>query len=311
MRRFHLRVLALALPAFALSLFLLGCGATKEKDEESDDDTPPVKAAAGSKATGKERVPIKATEFVPLTGAIKLEGNRPDTTALTNALREGMKQDRDYCLSGGDEETTEQEYRIGDNNQVGNVFVWIEPEQGFYFEISEAQLKEVPKQKVMRQPHCAFVPHCEVLFTRYVADNKGTLKPTGQKLQVENDAKVSHNTKTKGGARNRDQNETMGSGSKVDFDVLPENVPFEVSCNIHPWMKAYVRAFNHPYATLSVVGKDSKDQAYGTYKIDKVPLGAKVRLFAWHEKAGFLGDPKGQPIEITKNMVQDFTLKAK
>src|SRR5206468_2195440 len=97
--------------------------------------------------------------FVPLTGAIKIEGNRPDTTALTNALREGMKQDRDYCLSGGDVETTEQEYRIGDNNQVGNVFVWIEPEQGSYFEISEAQLKEVPKQKLIRQPHCAFVPH--------------------------------------------------------------------------------------------------------------------------------------------------------
>src|SRR4051812_15420097 len=99
MRLSHLRVLSLALPLFALSLFLLGCGTAKEKDEEADDDTPAVSTGTATKAAGKERQPIKGTEFVPLTGTIKLEGTRPDVAALTSALREGMKQDRDYCLS--------------------------------------------------------------------------------------------------------------------------------------------------------------------------------------------------------------------
>jgi hypothetical protein len=70
-----------------------------------------------------------------------------------------------------------------------------------------------------------------------------------------------------------------------------------IRCNIHPWMSAYARAFDHPYATLTVVGKDPKGPQYGTYEIKNVPAG-KVRVIAWHEKAGYLNGANGEEIEL-------------
>lgn len=52
---------------------------------------------------------------------------------------------------------------------------------------------------------------------------------------------------------------------------------FKVKCDLHPWMSAWIRVFNHPY--FSVTRRD------GTFAIRNLPPG-KYTIKAWHEWLG-------------------------
>jgi len=54
-------------------------------------------------------------------------------------------------------------------------------------------------------------------------------------------------------------------------------VLFPVKCNQHPWEKAYIAVFDHPFFAVS-----SSD---GSFKIDRLPPGDYDLIF-WHEKFG-------------------------
>jgi hypothetical protein len=57
-----------------------------------------------------------------------------------------------------------------------------------------------------------------------------------------------------------------------------EAAPFQVKCDVHPWMTAHVSIFEHPY--FAVTKEDGK------YKIDgDLPAGT-YEIEAWHEKLG-------------------------
>ena len=53
--------------------------------------------------------------------------------------------------------------------------------------------------------------------------------------------------------------------------------PFQVKCDVHPWMSTYVAVMTHPYFAVS--GRD------GTFRIDNVPDGT-YGVEAWHKKLG-------------------------
>jgi hypothetical protein len=164
------------------------------------------------------------------------------------------------------------------------------------------------------------VPHCVILFPKY-RDPKDPkkFKETGQKFVVKNDAKISHNTKLEAGPKNPEFNQTLEKGSHKDVPTLePYNDEIKVRCGIHPWMSASVRAFDHPYAALTFAADDPKSgkidlksPKLGTYEIKNVPAG-KVRVIAWHEKAGYLTGPKGEEIELKAGEnTKDFKISAK
>jgi hypothetical protein len=258
-----------------------------------------------------------------LQGKIILKGAAPDVARLTKQLREAIESKKDckeYCLDCAEFEKSQQFYRLGgpDNKQVGNVFVWIAPEPpGRSFLIDDKQLEEAKKQEVaIRQPHCAFIPHCLVLFSRYHdPDNPKALKPTGQVFKIYNDAKISHNTNWTGVARNKGENVMFPAGKERIVDnLVPESTPLSIRCNIHPWMSAWMWIFDHPYATVSLAEPKVKkeDRTFGTYEIPNVPAG-KVRLFAWHERIGYLhkGAKKGEPFELKDGAptVRDFEME--
>jgi hypothetical protein len=97
-------------------------------------------------------------------------------------------------------------------------------------------------------------------------------------------------------------------------NLVPEMNPIIIKCNINPWMDAYVRVFDHPYATVSRAEPDAKKESkdFGTYEIKYVPAG-KARIFAWHERAGWLnkGEGKGEPIDLRDGALtaKDFELE--
>ena len=101
--------------------------------------------------------------------------------------------------------------------------------------------------------------------------------PSGQKFLVSNTAATSHNTKW-----DSENSSSSGGVGTLPADSAPKKVSLKgnnalvhFSCNIHPWMDAYVWVFNHPYAAVT--------KADGTYEIKNVPAGSKVRITAWHE----------------------------
>jgi len=340
MRRFSLAFMATTLGAVVFASLVIGCGG--KKDDDDDGPAPPKKKRGGGTAAAAETLkPVQGKYEGTITGKVTFEGDPASVEELTAALQKEISakpDDHSYCMKGRlpsdpadfkssiqPYETVEQEYRIGKNKGLGNVFVWIEPEAGYHFEVPPDQLSAIDKEVVLTQPHCSFLPHCAVVFPSYYKG--GDQVKTGQSLFVENDARVSHNAKVSGGPLNGESNQTLepkkgnAEPKRVAIIFKPEKREITVSCDIHKWMKAYVRAFDHPYATVTSVGGDPKKKVWenldsdvvGTYAIKGVPVGAKVKLFVWHEKAGFLnqGGASGEAITLGKDNKKDFAASKK
>jgi plastocyanin len=66
-------------------------------------------------------------------------------------------------------------------------------------------------------------------------------------------------------------------GASRETTVDEPELPIELKCDVHPWMKAYLAVFDHPY--FAVTGAD------GRFALDRVPPGDYV-VEAWHERFG-------------------------
>ena len=69
-----------------------------------------------------------------------------------------------------------------------------------------------------------------------------------------------------------------------------------MKCNIHPWMKAYIAVFAHPYFAVTA--------ADGSFDLKNVPPGTYT-LVAWHELYGSseqpvtIGSKESKAVHIT------------
>jgi hypothetical protein len=300
MRRLHFGLLAAGAPLLALCLTLVGCGGGDNKDSTTTDN--------------KTTEPKKAVEWTALEpgkgvlkGTVTLDGPPPDIKKMNDELLANinMNKAKDFCLKGTEEEKEQQAYRIKDG-KVANVFVWVEPvdKKNTYFKIDDP--KEYAKDLVLHQPHCAFHPHVAVLFPEYHNPKKPSeLLPTGQKVTATNDATESHNTNYQGGSKIPGNNKLLQPNDHLDLIVVATTDPITVKCDLHTWMDAYLRAFDHPYATTT--------KEDGTYEIKNVPTGHKLKIYAWHERADYINPngKAGQEIEVKDgDNTHDFKLTA-
>lgn len=78
-----------------------------------------------------------------------------------------------------------------------------------------------------------------------------------------------------------------------DESVLAGPGRVKVSSDSHPWMRAWLLVFDHPYFTMTTPD--------GRFAIEAVPPG-HYRLLAWHERFGTIADSvliePGQPTEV-------------
>lgn len=326
--------LLFALPVCAFLFLSAGCGPTPGVSDE-DEYKPPRRRASGPAVVKEEQlkpVAAKDNKYADITGTVTYEGSPLNLVAESANFVKGMGGDA-YCTQGKKPdgsifpllpiEQQQQEVRLGKDNRLGNVFVWIEPPAGSYFVVPDEQLQAFAGSKVtISQPHCVFLPHCSVVFPRYYKDGKYV--PSGQQLVVENDAFVGHNAKFAG--RLNQQNETIPaqSGGKP-FVLVPEPDPITISCNVHGWMRGYILARDHPYAAVSSTGEEyqkkpgakpgSDDDSFGRFTLKGAPVGAKVRLRAWHEKLRILDKKTGRElkagmeVEITPEMKLELVAK--
>jgi hypothetical protein len=172
----------------------------------------------------------------------------------------------------------DQTWIIGKDKGVANVLILLKVPADSYFEPSDADKNRAKEKVVIDQPCCAFEPHVVALFPSYFDGTK--LMPTGQVLQAKNSAKFLHNVKILGDERkgNGLPSKSLAPGGSVEFKLAPEDGPIEVVCDVHPWMKAKLFAYDHPYAV--VTGMD------GTFEMKNVPIGTKLSVEFWHEAKG-------------------------
>ena len=125
---------------------------------------------------------------------------------------------------------------------------------------------------------CRFEPH--VAFVQ-----------TGQTLVLKNSDTVGHNSNV-ATLKNPPSNSLIPNGEERSITFNDdEAIPAQVTCNIHPWMKAWLVVRDNPYAAVS--------KADGSFEIKHLPAG-EVELQMWHEKAGYIGEIKvGGQVEKT------------
>lgn len=121
-----------------------------------------------------------------------------------------------------------------------------------------------PVPVVLNQKGCMFRPH--VIATM-----------VGQAIVVKNSDPLLHSVHSMDAEQSPAfdfAQPTLGSRRVEPLQVVET---FQVKCDLHPWMSAWVRVFNHPY--FAVTGAD------GSFTIPPLPPGT-YRIKAWHELLG-------------------------
>jgi len=175
-----------------------------------------------------------------------------------------IKADKDVEVCGKHKLVSE-ELAVGADKGLANVVVFVRDKDVKVHPDAAATKAE---KIVLDNKDCRFSPH--VAFVQ-----------TGQPFILKNSDTVGHNSNV-ATLKNPPSNSLIPAGGESTITFAnDEAIPAQVTCNIHPWMKAWVLVRPNPYAAVS--------KADGSFEIKNVPAG-EVELQFWHEKAGYVGE---------------------
>ncbi|MCC7085096.1 MAG: hypothetical protein IT427_08820 [Pirellulales bacterium] len=209
-----------------------------------------AKSAPAEATSAQNETTVKATGWATLKGRFVYEGDPPKPSPLN------INKDQDVC---GKHPLVDESLKVGSDRGLENVVIFVRNRK---VEVNPEYAADANKPVVLDNNGCRFEPH--VLTMR-----------TTQPLMVKNSDPVGHNTNAdlKSNApfnvivsANTDAEQKIGSA---------EAMPATVTCNIHPWMKAYMLVQPHPYMAVS-----SKD---GSFEIKNLPAGVPLDFQLWHE----------------------------
>ena len=148
---------------------------------------------------------------------------------------------------------------LGNGNTMGNVIVWVS--KG----LPAGKSYPAPKTPVtLDQKGCVYVPHAMGIMV-------------GQPYRILNSDGILHNVHTLPKI-NPSFNRAMPATSKEATTTFAKPEPvFQIKCDVHPWMSAYIGVFTHPF--FSVTSTDGK------FNIAGLDAGT-YEITAWHERLG-------------------------
>jgi hypothetical protein len=234
-----------------------GCGGGAEPPKEAATPTKPAVEKgepAEKEAPAESPEPTAAVEgWGSVKGRIVYVGDAPEQPRIE------VPANIEYCK---DHEIVDESLIVNaENKGIKNVFIYVRSEKRI-----APELKDAPAEKaVIDQKFCHFIPHAQVIRVE-------------QGLEVLSDDPIRHNTHTVPSPRNPLFNEAIEANLREGRNVplkRPENVPFQVKCDIHPWMSAWVLPLDHPYGVVT--------DENGNFELKDLPAG-KVSLIIWHEK---------------------------
>lgn len=181
-----------------------------------------------------------------LAGKVTLTGLAPKLANLP------VTRDMKVCGTAKTDESLEVK-----DSGVKNAVIWLAdgPE-------ARPSAKAAPKQKLDQQG-CAFAPH--ILVAR-----------VGSEVDVVNSDKALHNVRAQAG-----ETRLMNYAMPIPGHVVPTRLRkegiFKVSCDVHPWMRAWLLVL--PTAASAITDEN------GAYRLEGIPPGRhKVKI--WHERLG-------------------------
>jgi len=212
-------------------------------------------------------LPTVAADDPPAaTGSIKgqvvFQGTVPERVKLD------VNKDQQACLAKG--AILSDEWVVNPKNKgVKWAVVWLAADNNLKapakkMPVNPALAKPKSATVEMDQPCCAYEPH--VLAMR-----------EDQTLIFKNSSGIAHNTNFNGCGVSGNPILNPGADQKVT-DTKYTWTAMNVGCNIHGWMKAYVRVFDHPYFAVT--------DENGNFEIKDVPPG-EYFLITWHEATGY------------------------
>jgi plastocyanin len=227
-------------------LVLAGCGGGAG---EGGGEAAPEPAATEPAAPAAAAAP---SGTAVITGTVTYAGAVPSLKPID------MSADP-VCASKHDAPVPNPILVLGDGNTMANIFVRVtNPPEGDY---------PTPADKVViDQAGCMYHPHVVAMMT-------------GQTLEFKNSDGLLHNVHGLP-KHNREFNLGMPASlteSDANAFTEPELPPFEVKCDVHPWMKAFVAVVPNPF--FDVTGED------GQFRIEGLPAGTYT-VEIWQERLG-------------------------
>lgn len=202
-----------------------------------------------------------AAEWGSVTGRFVFDGPAPKPTVQR---KKGDPNVKDPNVCAATDHLNNDLVINSDNKGIQNIFMYMRRANDVHPDLKESKEKTV----VFDQKGCTFKPHALIVRT-------------DQKVIVKSDDPVAHNTHTFP-IKNQAVNFILAPNDREGKEVanpIPEILPMQVKCDIHPWMTAYWFVVDHPYAIVS--------DADGKFTIENLPAG-KNDFRIWHEKAGYL-----------------------
>lgn len=199
-------------------------------------------------------------EWGTIKGRIIVDGDLPEPEVI-----DPMGKDADFC--GVDEDMLSREIVVGEDGGLQSAFLFLysssrdtqEPEVHPSYE-------ETAEDKVtVDNVNCMFEPH--VVFLR-----------TSQTLIAKNSDPKGHNVQNT--SRVNPFNPLIAPKQQEEIEMVgPEKLPTKLTCNIHPWMVAYMIVRDDPY--VAITDED------GNFEIKNMPEGEWKFQF-WHETCGYM-----------------------
>jgi plastocyanin len=209
-------------------------------------------APAAPAANAPAAAPVDMATVGNITGGVTFDGTPPTPKKIN------MAAEPSCAAAHAGSPAVDQEVVVGDGKALANVVVYVKEGLG------DRSFSAPGTPATIDQKGCTYEPHVLALMS-------------GQTLQVRNDDQTTHNIHPVP-KDNREWNKSQAPGAPpIEESFARPEICIPVKCNVHPWMKAYIAVFKHPY--YSVTAKDGqfnlKDLPPGTYTIE-----------AWHEKLG-------------------------
>jgi hypothetical protein len=179
-----------------------------------------------------------------ISGTVTVEGSFPASKAIDMSASPA-------CVQANPSPVVPPTVVTGENGALANVVVYVKDGLGHY------RFDAPPETAVLEQKNCMYEPHVVALMTE-------------QPFEIRNNDPTMHNVHPMP-KHNRQWSTSQPAGSaalKSTF-ARPE-FAMAVLCNVHPWMRALVFVFDHPYfAVTSKTGKfELRNLPPGTYTIE-------------------------------------------
>jgi len=251
---------------------MTGCGPEVPRQRTADRELvaairEEITAGAGGGAAAATRP--DPTGWATLKGTFKFDPSvagrftdRPELTVTGG--------DAAYCTQGGVPESSA--LLVNSSGAIENVVIFLGDD-----------LSDVENKDLWLHPSASPGENTETV--EFDQEQCVFLKPVvtmqvSQPLLILNSDGVGHNTKLENA---NPISEIIPPGGRITYEHRrEERQPYPVSCNIHPWMKAYILVRNNGYF--------AQTDEQGQFVIENLPAGVDLTMKVWHEKVGFVQD---------------------